>query len=253
MKIVILIEPHGQTSNNLFQHIHFDAYCNINGAVFINPKFKFKFLHYKKRFFLLLFFGCLLNLKLIRKILIKTKAARYYKFSAPTKNNFQISYLTYVKGWKFKIAIPELYHAHYKLKFFEILTQEELFENKNHIYIGLHVRRGDYKDFANGRYYMSDEQYITSLLILLNQINHECKIFVFTNDSELDHNKYLNLPFSVVISAGSVLQDYYRLSRCDYIVGPSSTFTMWASYISQGRVKKLLVIDKFNYQHISIN
>ena len=40
---------------------------------------------------------------------------------------------------------------------------------------------------------------------------------------------------SVSFSDRDARSDHYLMSRCDYIVGPPSTFSMWASYIGKAK------------------
>jgi hypothetical protein len=36
--------------------------------------------------------------------------------------------------------------------------------------------------------------------------------------------------FDIVIGPGDPAEDLFSLAACDYIMGPSSTFTIWASF-----------------------
>ena len=62
------------------------------------------------------------------------------------------------------------------------------------------------------------------------------KIFTFDlhgyslNDANTKINEIINLDFK---SNFSWMEDQMILNECDLIVGPPSTFTMWASYISE--------------------
>jgi len=47
---------------------------------------------------------------------------------------------------------------------------------------------------------------------------------------------------------GHFIEDLYTLASCDYIIGPPSTFTMWASFY--GRVPLYKIIDRNKLQEI---
>jgi hypothetical protein len=252
-KLVVLEVPHGQESNQLIQHVHFDSYCFENNAVFLNPKFLWfsKTIESSKVSNIVALF---LTKALIRKILIKFKIASYKNFYAPNnKNNFRISYITYVKGWYFRS--PENYAKHwdfYYSKFVQTLQKEDCFEKSYPLKIALHIRRGDYEFFQEGRYFLDDSQYIKALKNVLTDIKEPFKIFVFGNDPKLNRELYMSLGYDIYFSDGTIYQDYYRMSKCQLLIGPSSTFSIWAQYISNGVMKKI-VIDKFNYDQVRIN
>ena len=111
----------------------------------------------------------------------------------------------------------------------------KVFEQHKHsdtVISGIHIRRGDYKTFMDGRYYFSDEVYLKSMLNLRSQIKKETgkeTIFFLSSDSPINTDNFNNLN-TFQINSTSAIKDLYALSRCDYITGPPSTFSMWASY-----------------------
>jgi hypothetical protein len=44
---------------------------------------------------------------------------------------------------------------------------------------------------------------------------------------------------AVRLLAGSALEDMYSLAYCDYIIGPHSTFSMWASFYGETPLYRL--------------
>lgn len=95
------------------------------------------------------------------------------------------------------------------------------------IIVGVHIRRGDYEFFENGKYYYSDEEY-SMWMRRLYQENPDIVFLIFTN-GKIDKKQYTNLP--VYITNGTAQEDLYGLSRCNYIMGPPSTFSRWAAYM----------------------
>ena len=61
--------------------------------------------------------------------------------------------------------------------------------------------------------------------------------------------KTSNFIKSDYISKGSWKEDQIILQNCDLIVGPPSTFTMWASYISQIPLIKINSEKKYDFDN----
>jgi hypothetical protein len=55
--------------------------------------------------------------------------------------------------------------------------------------------------------------------------------FLISSDSVLDPEIFEDLP--VAFSTGHYGQDVLALTRCDILVGPPSTLTIWASFFGQ--------------------
>lgn len=106
---------------------------------------------------------------------------------------------------------------------------------KYDIIIGVHMRRGDYKEFLNGVYYFNDETYANYMLSLKNQFKEQHKTvgFLVCSNEQLNLHHFNSLPIFQIENSSSI-QDLFALSICDLIIGPPSTFSMWASYY--GRV-----------------
>lgn len=101
----------------------------------------------------------------------------------------------------------------------------------NKIIIGLHIRRGDYAYFENGKYFYNAEIY-SGMIQQVRDIdlnNQKFHFVIITNDKEIFLNKALNAHDVTHINGNEAL-DLYCLSKCDYIIGPPSTFSAWASF-----------------------
>ena len=100
------------------------------------------------------------------------------------------------------------------------------------ILLGMHIRRGDYKDFHGGRYFYSDEQYIALIRQFLQlHPGKRVQVFVCGNERSLNRQAYREaLPDAAVdFPCGNPGEDLYLLSQCDYLIGPPSTFSLVAS------------------------
>jgi len=94
--------------------------------------------------------------------------------------------------------------------------------------IGIHIRRGDYEFFNNGKYFYSLEEY-KKLMIEIKQIFFDKKVlFLIASNAQFSIDFFSGLDcFSIKNS--SPTKDIIGLSKCDYICGPPSTFSAWAS------------------------
>lgn len=101
------------------------------------------------------------------------------------------------------------------------------------IVIGVHVRRGDYADFRDGKWFYSDAIYAQKLLSIkqLDIFKGKKIRFVICSNEAINPELFATLP--VVFERRHFVEDLHLLSLCDYIVGVPSTFSMWASFYGQ--------------------
>jgi hypothetical protein len=133
------------------------------------------------------------------------------------------------------------------------------FRKNYDLLIGVHIRRGDYKDFQGGKYYFSDEVYRAyQKKVAALFAGKKIKFYIFSNEKiELQNFSGLDTYFN---PAASSVYDMWAMSQCDYIIGPLSTFSMWASFwnktplyimdapnndIEISQFKKIIAQDKF--------
>jgi len=114
-------------------------------------------------------------------------------------------------------------------------------DRNEYIVVGVHIRRGDYKYWENGKYYFTDDiyqMYINNISYELNKrSNKRIKFFLFSNE-----NINIERTEDTIISTYDWYIDQLIMSKCDYLIGPPSTFTLWASYI--GKVKYYHIKDE---------
>lgn len=120
--------------------------------------------------------------------------------------------------------------------------------------VGLHVRRGDYRSWENGRYFYGDDNYadfVYRIRSLLREQGLDSEVIVFSSEPTALADK-LRLHQSVNLW----IVDHYLMSKCDYLLGPPSTFTMWASFIGHAKyyhVRDLAqVFELSNFCHCSL-
>ena len=108
-------------------------------------------------------------------------------------------------------------------KFIKIIKRK----NPSKILIGVHVRRGDYLTWQDGKYYFEDSDYYSKMAEIAVLISGS--IFVVTSNEPIQFDNYNSYP--IYYCKGSAIEDLNSLSHCDYIMGPPSTFSGWASFI----------------------
>ncbi len=98
------------------------------------------------------------------------------------------------------------------------------------IIIGVHIRRGDYINHLNGRFFFSIAVYQDKLQELYNQVllTGKTAAFIICSNESIDKDWNVGFPYFPTSMDG--MSDLVILSMCDYIVGPPSTYSMWASF-----------------------
>ncbi len=96
------------------------------------------------------------------------------------------------------------------------------------IVIGVHVRRGDYATWENGKYFFSWEEYGQFMAAASKTFASRRVVFVVCSNETLPSS--FSERKDVLAGPGEAVQDMYALARCDYLMGPPSTFTGWASF-----------------------
>jgi hypothetical protein len=110
---------------------------------------------------------------------------------------------------------------------------------RDRLLVGVHVRRTDYQWFKDGRFFYSHAQY-RSLMESVQHIYPDREVtFLVCSDEPVPQDEFAGL--DVVRGPGQELEDLYALAGCDLILGPPSTYTLWASYY--GEVPRYSISD----------
>lgn len=109
--------------------------------------------------------------------------------------------------------------------FFEKIKKEGYFV------VGIHIRRGDYATWEGGKWYYSHEQYLGFMEQIKDTYKDRRICFFLASNEKVppiitERFKCINIP------GANAATDLYALTLCDRLVGPPSTFSRWASFVS---------------------
>jgi hypothetical protein len=102
--------------------------------------------------------------------------------------------------------------------------------------IGVHVRRGDYKDWQNGKYFYELSRYYDEMVALAMNFGPSIIFHVFSNE-DIRFNNSENL--TIIYEKGNFHGDHLKMQAMDVLLGPPSTFSGTASFLGK---KPLFVI-----------
>ena len=104
-------------------------------------------------------------------------------------------------------------------------------QGHQHRIVGVHMRKGDYKEYHNGFFYYEDEEYAQFMDQIIAMFGDDTQFFFASNERiNKDHFQRFNI---LDIQSRSAVEDMYSLSKCDLIMGPYSSFSTWASFYGQ--------------------
>lgn len=120
----------------------------------------------------------------------------------------------------------------------------ELHKKNSDLIIGVHIRRGDYTKWCYGRFYYSFDDY-ASLCKQLISIYKDKNILFFISSNESVPTSFFKGLNTFVNPLDSAVADLYSLSLCNFIFGPPSSFSRFASYY--GDVPISFITDIHNH------
>jgi hypothetical protein len=97
--------------------------------------------------------------------------------------------------------------------------------------VGVHIRQGDYRTWANGQYLFEMEEYLGVMRRMMQLLPDKKIRFLICSNMAQNENALSGFDYSM--GPGTPIEDMYSLAGCDYIVAPPSTFSGWSSYYGQ--------------------
>lgn len=112
----------------------------------------------------------------------------------------------------------------------QVSQQLEKYQDADFLLIGIHIRRGDYRNWAGGVYFYKDYVYKEAIEQFNNlpSLKNKKKKFILFSDELIEKENFKN--YKTIISSNTMIVDLYLLAECNYIIGPPSTFSGWASF-----------------------
>ncbi|PJJ59781.1 alpha-1,2-fucosyltransferase [Hymenobacter chitinivorans] len=100
------------------------------------------------------------------------------------------------------------------------------------VVVGVHIRRGDYATYNNGAYFYDNATYARAMRQVQEQLPAGQRVlFLLCSNEALDFADFGGL--HVQAATGHFVEDLYALAACDYVLGPPSSYSMWASFYGQ--------------------
>jgi hypothetical protein len=106
------------------------------------------------------------------------------------------------------------------------------------IVVGVHRRRGDYAGWHGGRYLYTDAEYAATMRGVAELLGPGVGFMICSNE-DWEADSFGDL--QVAPGPGHPVQDLEALAQCDFIIGPPSTFSAWASFM--GEVPRYQIAD----------
>jgi Glycosyl transferase family 11 len=143
--------------------------------------------------------------------------------------------VTFIHGWPYleKLNFPNTDLIRHKLA-----PSSSVLEDANahstrarqgaDVLVGIHMRGGDYRTFWNGRYFYEMSQYRSLMHGMAQLLAPKRVAFLVCSNEPQQVEDYL--PLTVTLGPGTLLGDLFTLSACDYILGPPSTYSLWAAF-----------------------
>lgn len=108
--------------------------------------------------------------------------------------------------------------------------------------VGVHIRKGDYANFQGGSFFFSNAGYVNFIkqIMKMEMFKNKNLGFLLCSDEEIKMTDFKGI--NIIKSSGHFVEDLYALSCCDFIIGPKSTYSLWASFY--GKKPLLHILDK---------
>ncbi|GAB2955556.1 hypothetical protein GCM10027048_21710 [Hymenobacter coalescens] len=100
------------------------------------------------------------------------------------------------------------------------------------VLVGVHVRRGDYATWHGGQYFYDDDTYAGFMRRIEAQFPAGTRVaFLISSNFPPPPEPFAGL--QIHYADKHDIEDMYALAGCDYLIGPPSTYSMWASFYGE--------------------
>jgi hypothetical protein len=276
--MIVITRRIGRLANRLWLFAHFIACVRENSVLLVNPSFGEYAQHFRgtagdllcrypprksfprpqpwaRRLLYRLTYlptRLLIHLRCVRwplRIIRLSYQEGYDLASADFRDLLNHRRIVLVQGWGFRNQHLLWKHADAIREFFRPLPEHEekarrVVEEARRgadVLVGIHARQGDYARFLNGKYFYSTAQYRAVMQRVERLFAPRRVSFLLCSDSPQPVDSCRGL--HVVRGPGHAVEDVCALALCDYLVGPPSTYTDWASFYGQTPLCRLVSPD----------
>ncbi len=120
------------------------------------------------------------------------------------------------------------------------------------VLIGVHIRQGDYETHLGGHYFFSTDVFKSFMRNIERLLPNKHVSFLICSNGKLDPEDFAE--HSYTFGPNHFVEDMYSLAACDFILGPPSTYSLWASlyggaklYFIQKSEAELSMADFLDY------
>lgn len=106
-----------------------------------------------------------------------------------------------------------------------------------HVKIGIHIRQSDSRNWHGGAYFYEIEDYRSIMRHLHQSLAGRDHVFYIFSEIQWSDGDFAGLP--AFYRRAAFLDDFVTMGRCDYVVGPPSTFATWSSFL--GGAKRIIM------------
>ncbi len=234
-----------QMCNNLLQYAHVYAWGREHGRKVISMRFSYKYQYFKICHTSLTGFGWYLLAKYLAALRLLPTAS--FKYDDCDREALERKMLRHrhivVSGWharwydlflKYRDEITDLFtlYSQYTDPVKAKMQKVEQGSTGSIVRLGVHIRRGDYRIFHDGKYLYDDEVYQRHIRrFMMLHPGKAIHVYIATNDPEVKESSYQEqCPGAHVhCLGGSSPEDLFMLSECDYLIGPPSTYSLVAA------------------------
>lgn len=96
------------------------------------------------------------------------------------------------------------------------------------VLVGVHVRQTDYSVHLGGKFFFALDHFARVMQAVEALVPGKTVSFLVCSDTPKDPAAFPGL--SMVPGTGNVAEDLFALAGCDFLVGPPSSFSLWASF-----------------------
>ena len=274
---MIFARDKSQMCNNLLQFAHVYAYGREHGRHVLSMRFSYKYPYFRIRHTRHTSFTLYLAAKVLAALrILPTASYRDGCDPVALERIVERHRNVVVAGWnvryydlflKYRDEICSLFQIDeaYTLP---VQAKMRVLDEEKGVRLGLHIRRGDYVQWADGRYFYDDKTYAAFVLGFVRLHPGETvHVYLATNDPAVTEEAFSRTlqegteegekQPKVHLLGGTPPEELYMLSQCDALIGPPSTFKLVAAMyrdiplcrMDQARAEALSKEDfrKFDY------